>query len=72
MATLDVTDRIARITDIIEQIEDLNRMIDLHTTNNGDQSTIDQYVFMRNNFIQELNQLMGEFHLDVKLKSSVA
>lgn len=63
----DKQSKVARISDIIEQIEGLNEMIDFHRKHQGDVSTISQYEFMRNGFIKELNELMLEFKLDVRL-----
>ena len=55
MEVIDKESKVARISDIIEQIEDLNRMIELHRSHQGDQSTISQYEYMRGEFVKELN-----------------
>ena len=68
--SMDITDKaakVARISDIIEQIEGLNEMIDFHRNHQGDASTISQYEYMRDDFVKELNELMLEFKLDVRL-----
>jgi hypothetical protein len=72
METLDREAKVARISDIIEQIEDLNKMIELHRNNDGDASTIAQYEFMRTQFVNELNTLLKDFKLDVRLAESAA
>jgi len=72
---MEVTDKeakVARISDIIEQIERLNEMIDLHDKHQGDASTISQYQYMRDEFVKELNELMKDFKLDVKLAEHAA
>lgn len=72
MEATDKEAKVARISDIIEQIEELNNMIELHRTHQGDVSTISQYEYMRNKFVSELNDLMKDFKLDVKLSEHVA
>lgn len=67
MEASDKQSKVARISDIIEQIEQLNEMINFHRKHQGDTSTISQYEYMRNEFVKELNALMLEFNLDVKL-----
>jgi hypothetical protein len=71
MEATDKEAKVARISDIIEQIEGLNEMIDLHRKNEGDASTISQYEFMREEFIKELNDLMKDFKLDVRLAEHI-
>lgn len=72
MEAIDKEAKVARISDIIEQIEDLNNMIELHRTNQGDESTISQYEYMRNKFVSELSDLMKDFKLDVRLTEHAA
>ena len=72
MKTIDKEERVARISDIIEQVEELNKMIDFHRGHEGDESTISQYEYMRNEFVEELNKLMKEFKLDVRLSEHAA
>lgn len=54
MEATDKESRVARISDIIERIEDLNKMIELHRSRQGDLSTIAQYEYMRSEFVKEL------------------
>jgi hypothetical protein len=68
----DKQSKVARISDIIEQIEGLNEMIDYHRKHEGDASTISQYEYMRDDFVKELNELMLEFKLDVRLAEPTA
>lgn len=72
MEAIDKEAKVARISDIIEQIEDLNKMIELHRTHQGDLSTVSQYEYMRDEFVKELNQLMKDFKLDVRLTEHAA
>lgn len=72
MEAIDKEEKVARISDIIEQIEELNKMIDLHRSHQGDLSTITQYEYMRNEFVRELNGLMNDFKLDVRLTEHAA
>lgn len=72
MEAPDKEAKVTRISDIIEQIEGLNVMIDFHRKNHGDASTISQYEYMRDEFVKELNELMKEFKLDVKLSEHAA
>ena len=72
MEAIDKEEKVARISDIIEQIEDLNRMLDFHRSHQGDSSTITQYEYMRNAFVEELNELMIDFKLDVRLTEHAA
>lgn len=58
---------VSRIGDIIEQIEALNRMIDLHKNHDGDASTILQYETIREQFVLELGNLLKAFRLGVTL-----
>ncbi len=72
MEATDKEAKVARISDIIEQIEELNNMIEFHRTHQGDASTISQYEEMRNEFVNKLNDLMKEFKLDVRLAEYAA
>ena len=72
MEAIDKEAKVARISDIIEQIEELNKMIDFHRNHQGDRSTISQYEYMRDEFIKEINELLKDFKLDVRLTENVA
>jgi hypothetical protein len=63
MINIDLDEKIARISDVLEQIENLNEMINFHRNNNGDNSTINQYQYMKRNFTMELSNLLKEFQL---------
>lgn len=59
-----VEEKIARISDILEQIQELNELIEFQVTHQADQSTIRQYESMRKLFVNELSDLLKEFKLD--------
>ena len=56
---------IVRVSDILEQIDDLNKMIKLHK-GNSDSSMLAQYEYMRKEFVEELNSLLEEFEISIK------
>jgi hypothetical protein len=58
--------KIARITDILEQIETLNHQIDLHKNKDGDKASIEQYEYPKVDFLKELNDLMLSFKLHIE------
>lgn len=66
MIAQDVEEKIARVSDILEQIESLNKVLEFQQANDGDASTIRQYEYMRQGFIDELSELLKEFKLQVQ------
>ena len=56
---------IIRITDILEQIKELNKMIDLHKGDTGSSSMLSQYEYMRNEFVEELKPLFQDFQITI-------
>lgn len=69
---MDVDERIARISDILEQIHDLNKLLKLFKAEKGDASSIRQYQFMRGEFVKELKQIMKGFDLQVEAMGKAA
>ncbi|MBP8240544.1 MAG: hypothetical protein KAX50_11310 [Saprospiraceae bacterium] len=65
MVHTDLDEKIARVSDILEQIEDLNQLLDFQQSNGADASTIRQYEFMRDTFVQELRSLLKSFRLEL-------
>ena len=51
MSNVLVNDKIARISDILEQVERLNEMVDFHKSKSGEQSMMRQYEEMRQEFL---------------------
>jgi hypothetical protein len=66
MIEMDVDERIARVSDILEQVHELNKLLKLFKEGNGDASSIRQYQFMRGEFVKELKQIMQDFDLKVE------
>ena len=62
-SSVSLDDKIARVADILEQIENLNKVIHFHQTNDGNNSTINQYQYMKRKFIKELSGLLNLFQL---------
>lgn len=61
-----VDDKIARVIDILEQIEELNKMIKLQEGENGIASSLKQYRFMREEFVNELTEILGKYQIKLK------
>ena len=57
--------KIARAGDILEQIKKLDNLLELLEQNKGDASSIQQYEYMRNEFVKELGQIFIEFKLKI-------
>lgn len=72
MSNVLLNDKIARISDILEQIERLNEMVDFHKNKSGERSMLRQYEDMRQEFFLELEKLMADFRIEVKLKGKAA
>ncbi|MFN7115405.1 MAG: hypothetical protein ACK4TA_01320 [Saprospiraceae bacterium] len=54
------------MSDILEQIEKLNKMIDFHLNQSGEDSMRRQYEHMRQQFVEELDDLLKSFQLTVQ------
>ncbi len=61
-----MNDKIVRVSDILEQIDELNRMIEVHEDSSEDSSMLSQYKYMKDEFISELNSILQEFQLGIK------
>ena len=59
----EVNDKIAKVSDLLEQIERLNELINFQKSEQADASTIRQYEFMRQESVVALEQLLKEFKL---------
>lgn len=57
-----VSKEIASVVDILEQIKDVNRMIDIHK-NDEDDMMLSQYQYRKENFLRELKELLQEFDI---------
>lgn len=56
---------VIRISDILEQVAELNKMIHLHQENEH-KSMLEQYEFMKQNFVDELNSILKDFEISVQ------
>lgn len=63
MASNELDKRTSRISDILEQIEELNKLIEFQRIHHADDSTISQYEYMRKGFVDELSLLLQDFKL---------
>jgi len=62
---------ITDISNLLEQIDKLNDMVDFHKNKSEDMSMMQQYESMRNDFINQLEQLLSTFKLDAKIKNEI-
>ena len=61
-----MNDKIVRVSDILEQIDELNKMIEIHQDSSGESSMLSQYKHMKDEFIKELSSILQEFQLGIK------
>jgi len=60
-----INDKIVRVSDILEQIDELNKMIKIHQ-DNSEGSMLQQYEFMKKGFVDELNKILIDFQISIK------
>ena len=65
-------DKIARVSDILEQIQHLNTLIDFQKENRADASTVRQYEFMRKKFVEELSEIFQLFKIAIQPMDTAA
>jgi len=65
-------DKIARVSDILEQIGKLNEMVNFHKNESKELSMLKQYEEMRKDFVEELNSILNQFNLDLKIDDLAA
>lgn len=58
-------ENILRIADLLEQLSDVNRMIEIHQKDE-DPLMLHQYQYRRSQFLEELNQILASFKIYVK------
>lgn len=56
-------EKIARIADVLEQIDELNKMIDFHQLNDESNTSVQQYEFIKKKYTLELSNLLADFKL---------
>lgn len=62
----------ARVLDILGQIKDLNKMIDMHKSQSGDSLMVNQYQDMKNRFLEELKLILSGYEIEVLIKDKAA
>ncbi|MGB3776967.1 MAG: hypothetical protein WA960_01305 [Tunicatimonas sp.] len=67
-----IDEKTARVSDILEQIERLNHMIDFHKDQSGEASMMRQYEDMRSEFLKELETLLASFKINIQFKDTAA
>jgi len=72
MSKIQINEQIARISDILEQIEKLNQMIEFHRNESGELSMMGQYEEMKQGFMEELKELLSEFKIEIEIKGAAA
>jgi hypothetical protein len=65
-------DKLARISDLLEQIQETEEIIRLHKTHDGLSIQITQYDNIRENLVNELSELMQSFHFQIKYQKEAA
>jgi TolA-binding protein len=68
----DPQEKIARISDILEQIDKLNGMIDFHKFESKETSMQQQYEQMKDEFLFEFEELLSDFRIDMTIKRQIA
>lgn len=57
-----VSEEIAKVIDILEQIKDVNRMINIHK-NDEDDLMLNQFQYRKEKFLKELKNLLQQFDI---------
>ena len=63
---------LARVLDLLEQIKELNKMIEMHKTQSKDSFMVNQYQDMKNRFLEELKEILSDFEIEVLIKDKAA
>ncbi len=61
-----------RIADILEQLEELNKMIAFHKNNSPDDSMLKQYQYMQKQFMEELTVLLKKYNVQISQTRQIA
>ena len=72
MSSLEMEDKIVRVSDILEQIGKLNEMVDFHKNESKELSMLKQYEGMRNDFVKELESILSQFNLNLRVDDIAA
>jgi len=57
-----VSKEIASVIDILEQIQDVNRMLEIHKDDEDD-LMLNQFQYRKENFLKELKKLLKDFDI---------
>ncbi|MCB0649814.1 MAG: hypothetical protein KDC85_00910 [Saprospiraceae bacterium] len=72
MDSKKIQENIARASDILEQINNLNEMVDFHKNESKELSMMRQYEAMREDFLKELENILTEFKINIKIDGIAA
>ena len=61
-----VSEEIANIIDLLEQVKDVNKMIKIHQESDDD-FMLNQYKHRKEKFLVELKELLGKFDISADL-----
>ena len=65
-------ENLARVLDILEQVKELNKMIDLHQAKSKDNFMVNQYQDMKNRFLEELKGILSDYEINVQIEDKAA
>jgi hemoglobin-like flavoprotein len=65
-------DKLTRISDLLEQIQETEEVIRVHKEHDGLSIQIAQYDKIRENLVNELSELMQDFHFKIKYQKEAA
>jgi ribosome assembly protein YihI (activator of Der GTPase) len=68
----EIEDRAIRISELIEEIIQLDELLALHETHNAYKNETQQYVDRRLSFVKELNELLLPHHLRLIVEEKAA
>ena len=73
MSDSSVLDKdLARVIDLLEQIREVNKMIDLHKNESGDALMASQSEDIKLRFLNELKEILSEFQIEVIVNDQAA
>lgn len=72
MNQIQIQENTARASDILEQINKLNEMVDFHKNESKELSMMRQYEAIRKDFLKELENILNKFNIDIKIDGIAA
>ncbi len=67
-----IQENTARASDILEQINKLNEMVDFHKNESKELSMMRQYEAIREDFLKELENILNKFNINIKIDGIAA